>query len=498
MNRLNLFLFLLTSLLALPALATVPATMLVEGTLANIAGAPIADGTYSLTFAIYADGVATTPVWTEGPLTVPVKSGGFSQFLGTQKALSASLLALTTTPMLAIAVGGDPELPRKPIAAVPYAMRASVAENVECTGCISAGALAPAVMDLINSTANLATVATSGKYSDLKNLPTLVATAQACGQGQVVSGVDATGKIVCVTGASLSSDPLGFVSNGALSNITPVNYLGATNLKIPDNDSTIGANDSINITDTGLVGSMRVALTISNSDLMKLTVNLIAPDNSKIVLWDKTSSGSYFDVIFPDTQAVVSGSLGAWNGKSLKGLWKLQVLDLGAQIGGGTYDGSVVKWSISAITPASNKVEVKGSLTVDGTLTVNGDNNILPPGMISAFNTATCPVGWIPANGNNGTPDLRGRFPLGVGNLPDGNTAIALAAKGGNNRWRISGASGSVSTGPGSGYAYFMNSITLDFGNSNIQTASTGSSNTGGAYFDIVPPYAGVYYCVKQ
>lgn len=45
---------------------------------------------------------------------------------------------------------------------------------------------------------------------------------------------------------------------------------------------------------------------------------------------------------------------------------------------------------------------------------VNNINTIwstyAPTGMISAFNLSTCPTGRIPANGTNGTPDLRGEF----------------------------------------------------------------------------------------
>lgn len=53
----------------------------------------------------------------------------------------------------------------------------------------------------------------------------------------------------------------------------------------------------------------------------------------------------------------------------------------------------------------------------------------LPPGLVSAFYSSTCPSGWIEANGQNSTPDLRGVFIRGMnggdsGLDPDGNRTL--------------------------------------------------------------------------
>lgn len=37
-------------------------------------------------------------------------------------------------------------------------------------------------------------------------------------------------------------------------------------------------------------------------------------------------------------------------------------------------------------------------------------DTLVPPGAIMAFNLASCPTGWIAADGTSGTPDLRGEF----------------------------------------------------------------------------------------
>lgn len=55
-----------------------------------------------------------------------------------------------------------------------------------------------------------------------------------------------------------------------------------------------------------------------------------------------------------------------------------------------------------------------------------------PEGAVMAFYLASCPEGWAPADGTNGTPDLRGMFIRGRddvgtgagGNDPDGSRAI--------------------------------------------------------------------------
>ena len=67
---------------------------------------------------------------------------------------------------------------------------------------------------------------------------------------------------------------------------------------------------------------------------------------------------------------------------------------------------------------ASNYTYFTGSL-------IGGGGNVtssVPAGTISAFNLTTCPIGWIPADGTNSTPDLRGVFIRGMETF-DGGTS---------------------------------------------------------------------------
>jgi microcystin-dependent protein len=53
---------------------------------------------------------------------------------------------------------------------------------------------------------------------------------------------------------------------------------------------------------------------------------------------------------------------------------------------------------------------IPGDLKLIGDLKINGSLNIVPKGSIIAFNSDKAPEGWALCNGQNGTPDLRGRF----------------------------------------------------------------------------------------
>lgn len=67
-----------------------------------------------------------------------------------------------------------------------------------------------------------------------------------------------------------------------------------------------------------------------------------------------------------------------------------------------------------------------GNIKVLGNVEMNA-LDILPKGIIVAWNNATPPTGWALCDGNNGTPDLRGRFIYGFG----ANKAATMNAVGG-------------------------------------------------------------------
>ena len=78
--------------------------------------------------------------------------------------------------------------------------------------------------------------------------------------------------------------------------------------------------------------------------------------------------------------------------------------------------GKNVKEHFADITLSSEAIQNVASVygnVVTGSfnnLDVKGTFNMLPKGCIISFNGENSPVGWAICDGNNGTPDLRGRF----------------------------------------------------------------------------------------
>ena len=94
--------------------------------------------------------------------------------------------------------------------------------------------------------------------------------------------------------------------------------------------------------------------------------------------------------------------------------------------------------NITSNLVVSSKLDVSGNANIKGKLTISntdisgnlnitsGSFNLLPRGIIVAWNGTTAPFGWAICNGTSGTPNLKDKFIVGSGNK------YALDASGGN------------------------------------------------------------------
>jgi subtilisin-like proprotein convertase family protein len=99
------------------------------------------------------------------------------------------------------------------------------------------------------------------------------------------------------------------------------------NTAIPDNNAT-GVTSTINVAATGTIVSLRVRVDITHTFQGDLEVALIGPDNTTVLLHNRTgSSADNIKTVYADLTAPAQ-ALSAFTGKAIAGAWKLRVRDL--------------------------------------------------------------------------------------------------------------------------------------------------------------------------
>ena len=423
------WLALAVALLCLPTLAwAAPTTLHVEGVLLGAGGAPAVDGSYKLTIALHASASgAGAPLFSEGPLDVTVAGGRFALVVGGTKALDPALLAAGDR-WIGVQVGGDPELPRQLLRAVPYAMVASslacsgcvagnaladggiaaskvgfnyagaatkggAALDLSCSGCVSVGELAfDGDVDLGGNSLKAKNATLSGDVvaktvtavsflGDGSKLTGVSMPAGSCASGEAVVGIASDGKLVCKSLAgSLPADGLDEVSGGMLTTEFKESAALTSAIAIPDN-SGASASATLKLPDWGKAKSITVAVKLANTDLASVSAVLLPPDDKKVgyVLCDPCGSkdAKSLDTAWTATVKPKAGDLATWLGKSLAGDWTLLVTDTAFCVpqapGNSTLcdlqaktDGTLTGFSITADVVSAAKVGVGGDLLVKG------------------------------------------------------------------------------------------------------------------------------------
>jgi hypothetical protein len=217
----------------------------------------------------------------------------------------------------------------------------------------------------------------------------------ACGTNLVMKGIKADGTYECVT-AGIAPDMINEISNDLIWNQFVDSANGTKDVQIKDGFAA-GVTDTLAFPDVGVTQKLWVDLNVSNSDVSKVVVELYGPGMSTpYLLYNGGKTGSAVVAKYNDGDALVSGDINKdWLGKNIKGNWSITVKDTAAiTVPPGTpafvYDGKF-NWSISIQTLSSKKVQIKGNLIVDGTLTISGAQAGLNAGTI--YNRA-CPWTW--------------------------------------------------------------------------------------------------------
>ena len=420
----------LLSLLApTAAFAVAPPAVQLEGLISGAGGAPVPDGDYDLTLALYAASTGGAAVWSEGPVKVKVVSGRFGVVAGATKPIDALALAALAEAYVGVKVGADPELPRSRLYAAPYSLHAANAAALTCAGCVGADHLANGAVSAAKLGFNYAgSSAKGGPALDLtcsgcvsvgellfdadvdlganslkaKNgtfLGDLVAKSVVATQfvgdgskltglampsgtcskpGDVVKGIAADGKLICVPAddpKSLPKDGLDEISNGLLTNQF-VDTIESPNKgkAIPDNTGEDGVA-SIDFPDIGVAQSFALSVEVHNTDLAAISMQLLPPDDKKTGWTLCDPCGTKDEKVFKATYSLSNppkvGVIAPWVGANPKGMWTLKVKDAAyclPQAPGNDKlcntvaktDGVVVSFSIQIQTLSSKKAAATG------------------------------------------------------------------------------------------------------------------------------------------
>lgn len=337
--------------LAGASVAAVPLLLPVQGVLQDGAGALVADGTFEVTFSLYAGETAETAVWSEtwppagetcdgAPETCVQLSGGvFNVMLGSHIALSQETMALGQL-WLGTSVEGEPELPRRVLGSTPYALRAASAESLACSGCLTVDALSEGARSALAAEAVDAVVAAGlgGGPVDEEDLPP--------------GGLDE------VSGGLLTTEFAHTVSSA-----NPP-------LSIPDHQPVDYLIDTLEVPDLGVAKSLTVFVHLTNSNIGELSVWLQDPNgDSYSLLVPGGPDGVELQTSFPEQTPTLSGDLGVWLGANPAGVWTLNVLD-DAYLNNFT-DGQLLEWGVQVSVVSNQKVGVQGDLDLQANQLLN-------------------------------------------------------------------------------------------------------------------------------
>jgi len=221
---------------------------------------------------------------------------------------------------LGVRVGAEPELPRTKLASVAYALHSASAEiayGLQCTGCVQAEALSPAVLELVQS------------------------------------------KLSQETGLS-------GLSNGSLTNTFTITVTSTDVPKTVPGYLFSGVSSTLSFPDVGLATDVSVHIEVEHPAPSELLIKLEPPETvgNPLLLHSVGTDGSAPGMLVADYPAVppASGSFEGLVGENMAGSWTLSIADDVAP----NVDGTLVNWGITVTYFAHSKTQANGDLVVTG------------------------------------------------------------------------------------------------------------------------------------
>ena len=188
-----------------PAGAPLP----VVGALTAAGGGPVADGSYGMELRLY-DSAApdAQPLYTEAFIAVPVSGGQFALQLGDGiggGGLVSAFFAMHPALWIGVKVAGEPELPRRRLGSVPFALHAGSADTAKTAESANTAVVA--------DSAKTALSAASAKTALTADSATKATSAQSAKLADLAQGLQCTG---CVSVDMLADDALAASNHVAL------------------------------------------------------------------------------------------------------------------------------------------------------------------------------------------------------------------------------------------------------------------------------------------